>query len=92
MVNNYLPQLLIQTGVVLKFNLHTILNLTREYCFHIIKQILRSDSDFTFDHTRTTICDAIIDGVTFEKSENIFKHSGYILSNYIKFFVGVHVI
>jgi hypothetical protein len=24
--------------------------------------------------TRTTICDAIIDGVTFEKSENIFKH------------------
>jgi hypothetical protein len=30
----------------------------------------------TFDHTRTTICDAIIDGVTFEKSENIFKHCG----------------
>jgi hypothetical protein len=41
-------------------------------CFHIIKQILRSDSDFTFDHSRTAICDAIIDGVTFEKSENIF--------------------
>jgi hypothetical protein len=46
----------------------------------------------TFDHTRTAICDAIIDGVTFEKSENIFKHCGYIHQNYIKFFVGVHVI
>ena len=79
MVNNYLPQLLMQTGVVLKFQprYHPQLN-TCEYCFHIIKQILRSDSDFTFDHTQTTICDAIIDGVTFEKLENIFKHCGYI--------------
>jgi hypothetical protein len=32
----------------------------------------------TFDHTQTTICDAIIDGVTFEKLENIFKHCGNI--------------
>jgi transposase len=79
MVNNYLPQLLMQTGVVLKFQppYHPQLN-TYEYCFHIIKQILRSDSDFTFDHTRIAICDAIIDGVTFEKSGNIFKHCGYI--------------
>ena len=78
-VNNYLPQLLMQTGVVLKFQplYHPQLN-TCEYCFHVIKQILRSDSDFTFDHTRTTICNAIIDGVTFEKLENIFKHCGYI--------------
>ena len=49
-------------------------------CLKIVcsKITLRSDSDFTFDHTRTAICDAIIDGVTFEKSENIFKHCGYI--------------
>jgi hypothetical protein len=47
MVNNYLPQLLMQTGVVLKFQppYHPQLN-TCEYRFHIIKQILRSDSDY----------------------------------------------
>ena len=39
-----------QTGVVLKFlpPYYPQLN-TCEYCFHIIKQILRSDSDFTSD-------------------------------------------
>ena len=48
MVKNYLPQLLMQTEVVLNFQpqYHPQLN-TCEYCFHIIKQILRSDSDIS---------------------------------------------
>ena len=78
-VNNHLPQLLRQAGVTVKFQppYHPQLN-TCEYCFHIIKQNLRSDSDFTYHFTRTAISDAIIDGITIEKSENIFKHCGYI--------------
>ena len=78
-VNNLLPQLLRQAGVIVKFQppYHPQLN-TCEYCFHIIKQNLRSDSDFTYHFTRTAISDAIIDGITIEKSESIFKHCGYI--------------
>ena len=41
-------------------------------------QILRSNSDFTFDHTRAAICDAVKDRITLEKSENIFKRCGDI--------------
>jgi hypothetical protein len=32
----------------------------------------------TFDHTRTTICDAIIDGVTFEKLHHNRLKNGII--------------
>ena len=35
-------------------------------------------NEFTFRHTELAISDAIIDGITLQKSENIFKHCGYI--------------
>ncbi|CAG2230834.1 unnamed protein product [Mytilus edulis] len=58
-VNTNLPHLLRPAGITLKYQppYHPQLN-TCEYCFHIIKQILRSNSDYTFDHTRAAICDA----------------------------------
>jgi len=78
-VKTLLPQMFAQCRVTLIYQppYHPQLN-TCEYCFNIIKQYLKCDNKFTFRHTELAISDAIIDGITLQKSESIFKHCGYI--------------
>jgi transposase len=79
-VETLLPQMFAQCGVTLIYQppYHPQLN-TCEYCFSIIKEYLKKcDNEFTLRHTELAISDAIIDGITLQKSESIFKHCGYI--------------
>ena len=79
MVETLLLPMLAQCGVSLMYQppYHPQLN-TCEYCFHIIKNYLRQRPEFTESHTELAISDAIVDKITVTKSENIFRHCGYI--------------
>ena len=78
-VETLLPQMFQQCGVSVLYQppYHPQLN-TCEYCFHIVKENLKIDSEYTLNHTELAISDAIIDGITVFKSQNIFRHCGYL--------------